>query len=476
MTLANGLGFAPELWLLGGTLVILGMTFARSMREGRAPTIVALVAVAGGLLSLATQLRTPLNIANSSFVLDGYAILLDVVMLLAVGLVLLLSLADAGPTPAGATRIPAFVLLGTCGGMLLVSAANLLSFFAAQELLFVSVLIAIGLRETRGHAMIGSLVAGLAGSAIVGYGLAVAYGASGETALAGIGRVLASRGAHDLPTVLVLVLVVGGAAFRLTAVPFRWLSDDHDPAASGIRALSAALLVVAGFGALQRVVVLVFGPTAVPWPGLLAGLAAVLITGGTIGVLGERRLSRALAFAGIGQVGFILMGLAAARQASGVAGVAVLLCGAAPAILAAAVPTGRLAESAGARRLHEFAGIVRRAPLPALALALGAGSLAGLPPLAGFFGRLLVLVGALESGFAWLALVGLVNLLVMGGWAVRVVRLLALEAPAIEASEAVPGVPASIGLAVVSAGVGAVGLLLSPIVNAAATVAGPLPR
>ncbi|HZC76500.1 MAG TPA: proton-conducting transporter membrane subunit, partial [Ktedonobacterales bacterium] len=338
LTFGNGLAFAPELWLLVGALVILAMTVA-SPRAGRAPIIVALVAVAGGLLSLATQLRTPLNVLNGSFVLDGYAVLLDVVVLLAAGLYLLLSLAEDQPPPRAAGSL-AFVLLGTCGGMLLVSAANVLSFFAAQELLAVSVLIAIGLRETRRHSVIASLVAGLAASAIVAYGMAVAYGLTGETALAGIGRVLATRGAHDLPTVLVLVLVVGGAVFRLTAVPFRWLSDDQDPATSGTRALAAALLVVAGFGALQRVVALTVAPTAVPWPVLLAGLATVLLVLGTMGALGERRLARAVAFAGLGQAGFILMGLAASRQRSGLAGVGVLLAGAAPAILAATIPTG----------------------------------------------------------------------------------------------------------------------------------------
>lgn len=472
LTFGNLLSFAPELWLLGGAVVILAMTIAGSQREGRAPTIVALLAVVGALLSLATQLRTPLNILNGSFVLDGYAVLLDVVILLAAGLFLLFSLAN---DPLAAPGSPAFVLLGTGGGMLLVSAANVLSFVAAQELLAVSMVVAIGLRTPRRHTVIGSLVAGLAGSAVVGYGLAVAYGLTGQTALAGIGRVLATRGAHDLPTALVLVLVVGGAVFRLTAMPFRWMADDHDPAASAIRALAAALLVVAGFGALQRLLVLTFTPTALPWPTSLAGLATVLMVSGTIGALGERRLARALAFAGIGQAGFIVMGLAAGRQASGVAGVAVLLVGAAPAILAAAIPTGRLAEYAGARRLTDFTGMLRRAPLPAGVLALGTGSLAGLPPLAGFFGRLLVIVGALESGFAWLALLGLVNLLLMSGWAVRMVRLLALEPPAIDESEPAPGLPDRIALSAVSAGVAVIGLVLSVIVNAATSVAGRLP-
>jgi NADH-quinone oxidoreductase subunit N len=275
--------------------------------------------------------------------------------------------------------------------------------------------------------------------------------------------------------VLVLVLVVGGAAFRLVAIPFRWMADDDDPATSAIRALATALLVVAGFGALQRLLVVTLTPTAVPWATLLAGLATVLMVGGTIGALGERRLARALAFAGIGQAGFILMGLAAGRQPAGVAGVAVLLVGAAPATLAAGIATGRLADSAGARRLREFTGMLRRAPLPAGVLALGAGSLAGLPPLAGFFGRLLVIVGALESGFAWLALLGVVNWLLMSGWAVRVIRLLALEPPAIDESEPAPRLPARIALSGVSAGVAVIGLVLSLIVNAATSVAGPLP-
>jgi NADH-quinone oxidoreductase subunit N len=472
---ANLLAFASPLWLLAGALVILVLTLVRPSRGGREPAIVGLVALLGSLGALVSQVRTPLNILNGAFVLDGYAVLLDLVLLATAGAVLL-SLTSAEPHATGDGRAPAFVLLATGGGMLLVSAGDLLSFFAAQELLAVSAAIAIGLRSTRREAAVGPLLIGLAGSAAVAYGLAVAYGATGETALAGIGRVLAARGAHDLPALAIMVLVLGGASLRLIVAGFGWLADDRSAGAWDARAVMAALLTVAGFGGLQRMTALVFVPSAIPWQAALAGLAVVVMTGGTIGALGERRLHRALAFAAAGQAGFILAGLAAVRQPSGVAGVTVLLVGSAPALLAAIIPAGWFADRAGARDLADVAGMARRAPLPGLVLALGATSLAGLPPLIGFFGRLLVLIGAVESGLTWLALVGLVNMLLMVGWAVRALRLVALEAPGTEQPEPALEWPARIAFAAASAGVAGLALLLSPITNAAATVSGHLPK
>jgi NADH-quinone oxidoreductase subunit N len=471
VTFDNLLGFVPELWLVAGSLVILGLTGVRSSRLGRAPTMIGVVAVLGSLVALVTQLRTPLNILNGAFVLDGYAALLDVVLLATAAVALLVSAQDSGQ----ADRAPAFVLLATCGAMLLVSAADLLSFFASLQLLAVSTAIAIGLRVTHRRAAIGPLVAQLAGSAAVAYGLAIAYGLSGQTSFLGVGRGLATRAASDAPTLLVLVLVVGGASFGLGAAAFGWLADNQEDDGGAVRALAAALLLVAGFGSLQRLVTVILVGTAIPWPALLAVLGAGVMTGGTIGALGERQLARALAYALIGQTGFILAGLATGRPA-GVAGVGLLLVGTAPAVLATAIPTGWFARLTGATGLADFAGMIRRAPFQAVVLSLGASSLAGLPPLIGFVGRFLVLVGAVESGYTWLGLLGLVNLLLLGGWAIRVVRVVALEASAIETPEPAPAWPARVALGATGAGVAVLVLLLSPIANAAATVAQRLPK
>lgn len=473
LTLGNLLAFMPELWLLAGALVALGLTLARPAVPGRQPGIVALLALLGSLGALITQLRTPLNILNGAFVLDGYAALLDLTMLVTAGLGLVLTLPGGTAPAARADRAPAFILFATCGAMMLVSAADLLTFFAAQELIAVSAATAIATRGARRQSVISGVIAGLAGSAAVVYGLAIAYGLTGETSFAGVGRVLATKGASDLSTLLVLVLVVGGATFRLIAAAFRWLTATD---AAEVRALGAALLLVAGFGSLQRLVALSFGDAAVPWQTVLAGLAAVVMTGGSIGALGERRLVRGLAYAAVGQAGFILAGLVAIRHPSGVAGASVLLVGVAPALLAAAIPAGWFAEVNGAQALTAFTGMIRRAPFPALVLALGAASLAGVPLSIGFFGRFLVLAGAVDSGFTWLALLGAVNLLLLGAWVVRVIREVALEPPPVEAQEPAPAWPARIALGGVSAGVGLLALFLSPITGAAATVTQGLPK
>src|SRR6202162_4395374 len=189
-TFGNLLAFSPELWLLGGAIV----TFLQARFMPRSSTsTVALVSLVLAFLALATQFKQTITILDGAFLLDGFAIFIQVVLLGAAALCLLAGRADILPGESPARAEPGFFLLATLGAMLAASAAEMTSLFLALELLAINLYVLTGLaRRGAGgiSAGLGYLVLGLASSAVLLYGLALTFGLRGETRLAAAGQAL----------------------------------------------------------------------------------------------------------------------------------------------------------------------------------------------------------------------------------------------------------------------------------------------
>ena len=221
-TVGNLLAFAPELWLLVGAIVVFVM--ARLMPRV-STTPVALVALIAAFLALATQFKQTITILDGAFLLDGFAIVVDVVLLAAAALTLLASRADILPGDGESAAVPGFFLLATLGAMLAASAAEMVSLFLALELLAVSLYVLTVLAR-RGFAPatagLGYLVAGAACSALFLYGLALVFGLTGETQLVAAGRAMAAIGPNQPAVLLALSLLLGGLSIRMGLLPLRW--------------------------------------------------------------------------------------------------------------------------------------------------------------------------------------------------------------------------------------------------------------
>jgi len=466
-TLGNLLAFSPELWLLLGAIVVF-VTARFAM--ARTTTIIALVTLVLAFAALATQFKQTITILDGAFLLDGFAIVVDVVILGAAALALLASRADVLPGDADLASGPGFYLLVTLGAMLAVSAAEMTSLFASLELVAVNLYVLTGLLR-RGSGSIGIslgyVVTGAATSGLLLYGLALLFGLTGQIRLGPAGSALTGIRPNQAAVFLMLSLLIAGFALRIGLVPVRWWVRGFE---NGV-ALRAVLLVqsvgaITALAVFGRLLATTFAGTSIAYAPVLAGLAAIVMTAGTLLAITQSSLRRMLVYTTIGQAGFALAAFTDLKRL-GLTALLVFMVAVALTTIGAFAAVIAYTRSVHSDAIHDLAGMSAPTPVLALALALALLSIAGVPPLAGFLGKLLILQATLDGGYAWLAVVGLVNIVIATLGYARIVRIVFIDPPVFEVVPARldNGIRAAVGIACV--GIVFMGLLLGPLYSAA---------
>lgn len=466
-TPGNLLAFSPELWLLAGAIVV--FLIARFVPRA-STTAVALITLVGAFLALATQFKQTIDILDGAFLLDGFAIFIDVVVLAAAALTLLASRADILPGDGEAAAMPGFFLLATLGAMLAASAGDMVSLFLALELLAVNLYL-LSVLARRGLAPatagFGYLVAGAASSALLLYGLALVFGLSGETQLTAAGRAMAAIAPNQPAVLLALTLLLGGLSLRMGLLPVRWWPQGFE-AGIPLRVVVFVQSVgaVVAFAVFGRLAAWTFAGSRIPYAAVIAGVAAVAMTGGNLLALMQASVRRLLVYSSIAQGGFALAAFTDLKGA-GLSALLVFLVALALSNLAAFAAVIAYARSVHSDAIRDLAGMSRSAPGLSLALAVALVSLVGLPPVAGFFGKVLVLQAVVNSGYAWLAVIAVANLMFAALGYLRVLRIAFVDPPVFEVVPARldRGIQTAVVLA--SAGVVFMGLLLGPLYAAA---------
>jgi NADH-quinone oxidoreductase subunit N len=466
-TFGNLLAFSPELWLLAGAIVI----FVLARLRPRAPTTtVAVVTLVAAFLALATQFKQTITILDGAFVLDGFAIVIDVVVLAAAVLTLLAGRADILPGDGEAAALPGFFLLATLGAMLAASAAEMVSLFLALELLAVN-LYALSVLARRGLAPatagLGYLVAGAASSALLLYGLALVFGLTGETRLGATGAAMAAIAPNHPAVLLALSLILGGFALRMGLLPVRWWPRGFE---SGVPLRVIVFVqsagVVVAFAVFGRVAASTFAGSRIPYAAVFAGVAAVAMTGGNLLALTQASVRRLLVYSTIAQGGFALAAFTDLKGL-GLSALLVFLVGLALGNLCAFAAVIAYARYVHSDAIRDLAGMSRSAPGLAFALAVALVSLVGLPPVAGFFGKVLVLQAVVNSGYAWLAVVGVANIVFAAFGYLRVLRTVFIDPPVFEVVPARLDLGIRAAVALSTLGLVFMGLLLGPLSAAA---------
>jgi NADH-quinone oxidoreductase subunit N len=395
--------------------------------------LVGLLAAGAGMLPWPSS--GSLTGFGGMIVVDGFAFFLNVIFILSGVLAILLALNYLPRTGIERGEFYVLLLFTLSGMMLMGQAADLIVVFLALELLSIPLYILSGFARPRLSSEESAMKYFLLGAFSTGflvYGIALTYGATGTTNLSAI---LAAAQSGTATTGLLLAgaaLILVGLGFKVAAVPFHmWTPDVYEGAPSVVTAFMSVGAKAGGFAALLRVFVIAFPNLAPQWAGIAALIAALTMTLGNFAAIAQSNIKRMLAYSSIAHAGYILMGLVAASSSK--AGLTDFSVGAALFYLLAYALTNlgtwaiviavERAEGEGLA-LDDYAGLGARRPGLALAMALFMLSLTGLPPTVGFVGKFYVFRAAIDAGYLWLALVGVLTSLVSAYYYLRIVIIM----------------------------------------------------
>lgn len=342
------------------------------------------------------------------------------------------------------------LLFSALGAMVLARAVDLLSVFVGLETMSLGVYCLVGFRRSSARSAEAAVKYFLLGSfaaAILLFGSALIYGATGETNLVKIGEAIRA-GQADLPLMTVsLLLLFAGLAFKVSAVPFHsWTPDAYEGAPTPTTTFMAVAVKSAAFAVFVRVLFVAFGDelSMSPdsgWPPVLAAMAALTMIFGNLAALAQTSVKRMLAYSSIAHAGYIMVGMVAAMEVGSEAISAVffyLLAYTVSNVLAfgALIWVGSYGREVVS--YEDLAGVARRHPFVALPFVLGVLSLMGFPPTAGFFGKYYVFSAAVQAGHIWMAILGVLMSAIGAYYYLKVIVFMYMAEPKEGAPVALP--------------------------------------
>jgi NADH-quinone oxidoreductase subunit N len=420
----------PEIILAAGAmgLLMLGaFGFADGEKSERAGWLAILILFVTGA-ALVSQTGTE-RVFNDAFISDGFARFVKLLVLAGSAAAILLSFDDLRRAKIDRYEVPVLILLSTVGMMMMISANDLLALYIGLELqsLALYVLAAIRRDDVRSsEAGMKYFVLGALSSGMLLYGSSLLYGFAGTTSFAGLATAAAAPGAAaNLGLIAGLVFLLVGLAFKISAVPFHmWTPDVYEGAPTPITAFFAAAPKLAAMALFARVLFDGFGGLFIQWQKIVIFLAIASMLLGAFAAIGQTNIKRLMAYSSIGHVGFALVGVAAGSEA-GVEGLLIYLAiylvmtlGSFACILAMRRESGPVEE------IGELAGLAETNLPMAFILAMLLFSLAGVPPLAGFFGKFYVFAAAVKAELYGLAVIGVLSSVVGAFYYLRIVKVM----------------------------------------------------
>jgi NADH-quinone oxidoreductase subunit N len=450
----------PEVILAVALLLIVLVDASLTRLRGRIAHVTSALALAAALVALLRErlVTTGPKIWSGMVVLDPLGVAFKTLILgAALVLVLAYTFRNARELRGlGPAELYALLLAATLSALLLVSANDLAMLYLSLEMLSLSsyVLVAyIKGDRMSNEASLKYLLFGAASTGAMLYGLSLIYGMTGTTSLPGIQEALVAglSETNRLTLYVAVVFVFAGFGFKTAAVPFHfWCPDAYEGAPTPVTAFLSVAPKVAGFAILTR---FFYGSLAtplmnpwdlapsLPWPALLAVISVVTMTVGNVAALTQTNMKRLLAYSSIAHAGYILMGLVALSE-NGARGVLIYLFAYLLMNLGAFLVVMLIHHHEGTFDVRDYPGLLRRAPLLAVALTLFLLSLVGIPPLVGFVGKLYVFAAVVEKSrvtawYGWLALVGALNAAVAAFYYFRVLKAMLIDSE--EEADSRPG-------------------------------------
>jgi NADH-quinone oxidoreductase subunit N len=408
------------------------------------------------------------------FVLDSLALFFKRFFLLAAIIVLVISVEFADRFRAGISEFYVLVLFALTGMLLAASANDFALLFVSLELITISFYVLASFQRSRSASLeagVKYLIIGALSTGFTVFGIALVYGISGHFNFNQIAAVAAEH--RDNPIFLFgLLLILGGLGFKIAAFPFQvWAPDVYQGAPTPAVAFLAIGSKAAGFALLLRFLFTAVPDVAIRWSGLLMLLSAATILYGNLCAIPQRNIKRLLGYSSISHAGYLLLGIAALSKA-GQGAVLYYLSGYLFTVLAAFTVICLVLRHLETDDISGLAGLNQRSPLLATTMTLSMVSLAGIPPLAGFFGKFLLLKAVIEQGAAdrhylWLAIVAIIGVVISFYYYFGIIRAMYWSEAAPDLSRIPVSYPAKAAIYVCVAGMFFLGMFPGPLVNLA---------
>jgi NADH-quinone oxidoreductase subunit N len=392
----------PEIVLAGLALILLMVgTFGRERSTKLVSVLSALSCALAAVLVIVTDKDRATGF-ETLFVVDRFAAFAKVLVLIGSAIAIVLSTGYLEREKLLRPEFPVLILLATVGMMLMISANNIISLYVGLELQSLALYVLAAFHRDQiksAEAGLKYFVLGALASGILLYGATLVYGFTGTTSFEKLAALTPADSVHSIGLLIGMTLTATGLIFKVSAVPFHmWTPDVYEGAPTPVTAMFAVAPKIAAMALLARLLMGAFGPLVEQWQIAILVISVLSMLLGGYAAIVQRNIKRLMAYSSIANVGYILLGLAAGT-ARGVESVLVYLAiylfmtAGAFAVILAMRRNGRMVEN-----LSDLAGLSQSRPLLALAMAMFMFSLGGIPPLAGFIGKIYVFQAALDAG------------------------------------------------------------------------------
>ncbi len=474
--LPNLMPALPEITMAAGALamVLIGALQGEKSLRLLETFAVVLFAVAGAMVLQQSGKQVTFN---GAFVADGFGRFMKVLTLVGAAAAVVMSSDYIRREGMAKFEYPILIVLATIGMMMMISANDLIALYVGVELQSLALYVVAAMNRDDAKSSEAGLkyfVLGALSSGMLLYGMSLVYGFTGTVTFDGIAASLSQSGAGapkiGLGLVFGLVFMAAGLAFKISAVPFHmWTPDVYEGSPTAVTAFFAAAPKMAAMAMTVRVFVGAFPAAIGDWRQIIIFVAVGSMVLGAFAAIGQRNIKRLMAYSSIGHMGFALVGLAAGTL-NGVQGVAIYMA------IYLVMTLGTFACILCMRRngqmvedIEELGGLSQSQPLMAFCLSMLLFSLAGIPPLAGFFAKFYVFTAAIEAKLYYLAVIGVVASVVGAYYYLRIVKIIYFDKPKGEFETMTPALKGV--LAVSSALVLMFWLVPGPLVSSALAAA-----
>ncbi|MBI1261836.1 MAG: NADH-quinone oxidoreductase subunit NuoN [Rhizobiales bacterium] len=432
----------PEILLGIGAIVLLMFGAYGRENETRIVLIGAIILFLVAALVILGDEAGRVETFGGMFVSDAFTRFMKLLILFGSGTAMMMSHSFIKQEGMERFEFPVLMILATLGMFMMVSANGLMAVYLGLELQSLALYVIAAFNRDNARSSEAGLkyfVLGALSSGMLLYGMSLVYGFTGTVAFEPIANLLAN-GETPIGVVFGLVFILAGLAFKISAVPFHmWTPDVYEGAPTPVTAFFAGAPKVAAMALIIRILFTAFPTMLAEWQQIVVFVAIASMVLGAFAAIGQNNIKRLMAYSSIAHMGFAMVGLAAGTE-TGVRGVLIYL------VIYVVMNAGVFCCILLMRRkegmvesIDDLAGLSRNQPMIAFALAMLMFSLAGVPPLAGFFGKFYVFMAAVQAGLWPLAIIGVLSSVVGAFYYLRIVKIMYFDEPAEAFVKPVPG-------------------------------------